>query len=659
MSGIRGEFNKPAYHSLFRKKVKINHPTVFQWEGPDRANCFINGEKISGETKEYMLQPGSTTLLFEVNTADRLPALIVKGEGLSGPEGWEVSLDGISWNLVETDPMFNKPSCFPDDKQELTVEITPREYFPLRNASMEDGKLVIGKKGYAVIDFWHLEVGTVKLNVLGTGRLSFRVGESMDEVLNENEKFFEQFPLPDIRLTGSIQEIVLPERALRYVLIASEESCEISSASFEAILWPVNFLMEFESSDPVLNNLWQAGIATLHTSTHAFYLDGIKRDYLPWSMDAIESAFAGDYLFGDEQLSRNGLSIALMPPNPKTTDLGIVDYPLHALVGFKHNYLRYGDIRTSLLYKDRIVQMLELYASIQDEHGFISSEPSTTGFIPGWATKQGPSGKGIASYGQIMLYYNYEIGAYFARLWKEPSLARRYEQKATALKKSIMAHFWDENQKAFINGYDQKGQKDMRISHHAQYWAILADLFPEKYYDHLFEEVLPHIPFYKEDISYEKGYEFMAYAKAGRAKDIFPFLDAVWGDWLEQGYTRFPENFSPQATRQEQLVFYWRPFGLSLCHGGNGVAPFVAVMHGILGFDQSDKKINEYYLHPELMHLDWVKGRIPVKEGFITYDLTREGGTIRIPEGCVVHIGRKQDKKPARTFRKEGTYLLN
>ena len=35
--------------------------------------------------------------------------------------------------------------------------------------------------------------------------------------------------------------------------------------------------------------------ATLHTSMHRFYLDGVKRDFLPWSMDALVST-GGDYL---------------------------------------------------------------------------------------------------------------------------------------------------------------------------------------------------------------------------------------------------------------------------------------------------------------------------------------------------------------------------
>ena len=51
------------------------------------------------------------------------------------------------------------------------------------------------------------------------------------------------------------------------------------------------------------------------------------------------STLAGDYLFGDQQVSKNGISIALMPLDPQKSDIGIPDYPLHDLFGMKQNYL--------------------------------------------------------------------------------------------------------------------------------------------------------------------------------------------------------------------------------------------------------------------------------------------------------------------------------
>ncbi|MBP3519022.1 MAG: glycoside hydrolase [Parabacteroides sp.] len=654
--GYPGKFYKDASYTIFRKQVRLKQETAIQWAGPESIACSVDGQRLDRSIRGYTLKAGTHTLVFEVSSADRLPCLIVKGEAVSDRQGWQVSLDGETWNEPETDAFYNKPSVLPDAEQEIVTRILPDQYMFIRNVSDRDGELVLGKNARVVIDFRHLEVGNIRLHVKGSGKLSFFVGESPEEVLNDNLKDFEQRPIPSFSLNGQTQEIVLPERALRYLRIESEQPCSIASACLEAKVWPVEFQMQFECNDPAINDLWNAGIATLHTSLHNFYLDGVKRDYLPWAMDAIASSFAGDYLFGDEQVSRNGLSVALMPPNPETADLGIVDYPLHALIGFKQNYMRYGNIQTSLLFKDRIVQMLALYESLQDENGFISDRYSTTGFIPGWATKMGPGRQGIPAYGQILLYQNYVIGAYFARLWNESKLAKKYEKKAEMLGKHILEHFWDEDRKAFINGYTKEGEKDTRISHHAQYWAILAGLYPQKYYDYLFDKVLPEIPYYKEDISYEKGYEFLAYAKAGKVKEMFSLLDWVWGDWLRQGNTRFPENFSPDASLKRQLVFYDRPFGLSLCHGANGAPPVVAVLHGIWGFSQSDKHLAEYHLKPELLNLEWAKGSIPLKEGAIKLCIHKTGTSyVEIPNGCIVTLSLGNHDKPL-VFKKAGRY---
>ena len=148
-----------------------------------------------------------------------------------------------------------------------------------------------------------MEVGSVILQASGSGRISFSVGESPEEALNENVGSLEQKAVKTYVLTDKIQEIRLPERALRYLKISCDHPSTVASIRCDAKVWPVEFRMQFESDNEALNNLWRAGIATLHTSMHNFYLDGVKRDYLPWSMDAIISALGGDYVFGDRQVA--------------------------------------------------------------------------------------------------------------------------------------------------------------------------------------------------------------------------------------------------------------------------------------------------------------------------------------------------------------------
>ena len=655
-----GKFFAKNNHVWFRKEVRLKKESSLCWEGPSDIVLYINGVKQSVSGKQVILPVGRSSLLFEVTTDDSLPCIILKGAGLENPDEWQVSMDKEHWTIPESAVMYNKPGVLPDAPQDMTARIKPSQILPMRNAEMQgkDG-ISIGKNGYVLIDFFHLEIGTLTFQAKGKGTITVRVGETPEEALERDDKKLEQYPLAPITLSEEDSTITLPERALRYVSLECDKGAEITSLRFDASLWPVEHQMQFETDDDYVNNLFKMSSATLHTSMHRFYLDGVKRDFLPWSMDALVSTLAGDYLFGDQQVSKNGISIALMPLDPQKSDIGIPDYPLHALFGLKQNYLRFGDLTTSLQYKDRIIQLLDFYASIVDENGFVHGNYGDRqfGYTPGWSTYNGPVRKGVAAYAQIMLYYNYVTGAYFADLWKESALADRYRKLARNLKKKIFEHFWDNDRKVFINGtMNDNVTVDKRISHHAQYWGILADIFPEEHYDNLFENVLPNLPNYYEVVSYEKGYEFLAYAKAGRIKELWDHIYGVFGDWMDQGHTRFPENFMMNASRARQLVFYNRPYGLSLCHGANGVPVVVGALNGLIGFSQSSMKTNEYTIKPELLHLKWIHSRIPVKEGYIVLKLNAEGeSTIDIPAGCTVRIIKKIGKKPL-VLREQGGY---
>ena len=658
--GYPGKFFAKNNHAWFRKEVRLKKESSLCWEGPSDIILYINGVKQSVSGKQVILPVGRSSLLFEVTTDDSLPCIILKGAGLENPDEWQVSMDKEHWTIPESAVMYNKPGVLPDAPQDMTARIKPSQILPMRNAEMQgkDG-ISIGKNGYVLIDFFHLEIGTLTFQAKGKGTITVRVGETPEEALERDDKKLEQYPLAPVTLSEEGGTITLPERALRYVSLECDKGAEITSLRFDASLWPVEHQMQFETDDDYVNNLFKMSSATLHTSMHRFYLDGVKRDFLPWSMDALVSTLAGDYLFGDQQVSKNGISIALMPLDPQKSDIGIPDYPLHALFGLKQNYLRFGDLATSLQYKDRIIQLLDFYASIVDENGFVHGNYGDRqfGYTPGWSTYNGPARKGVAAYAQIMLYYNYVTGAYFADLWKESALADRYRKLARNLKKKIFEHFWDDDRKVFINGtMNDNVTVDKRISHHAQYWGILADIFPEEHYDNLFENILPNLPNYYEVVSYEKGYEFLAYAKAGRIKELWDHIYGVFGDWMDQGHTRFPENFMMNASRARQLVFYNRPYGLSLCHGANGVPVVVGALNGLVGFSQSSVKPNEYTIKPELLHLKWIHSRIPVKEGYIVLKLNAEGeSTIDIPAGCIVRIIKKTGKKPL-VLRKQGGY---
>lgn len=605
--GYPGKFFVPQAEVTFRAPLSSSEAASLQYSSTGTVTRW---------------QEGAHTFLKVVTDGSHLPAIFLKGKDISC---WEASLDGQVWVRPETDGRFVVEGRYPDAEQEQVVILRPASVKTLEN-------------GDILADFVEIEVGDVWFQAAGNGSVQCYVGESLDEVMAGNDALLEQYPLPEVPVNRR-RTVKLPERALRYLRIAAEGEIQVSDIRFHTKMWPVERKMHFECSDPAINALFETGVKTLHTSLHNFYLDGVKRDYLPWAMDAVVSAIGGDYVFGDRQVSRNGISVALMPPHPQQSDWGIPDYPLHALIGLKHDYLRYGDLSTADMFKDRILAQAALYEQALDSKGFLVASRPTSGFTPGWARKNGPESMGTASYAQMMVYENFRITAFFCEKWGDQALAAHYREAAGKVKDAIVKHFWDPAQLAFVNGYNADGSLDTRISPHAQYWAVITDLYPEKHYEALFSRILPCIPYYYEDISYDKGYEVLAYTKAGYVRECFTFLDRVFGDWLRQGHTRFPENFSPRGTPQEQIVFYRRPYGLSLCHGANGTPPVMAVLGGIFGFSQSLDKPHEYTLSPHLLDLEWARITFPVAEGLISVEARRgEEPKVSAPAGVRVYV---------------------
>ena len=383
--GYPGKFYAPVYKTYFKTEVDLETSATLTWQATGDVNITVNGQSVIISDNSIDLEKGRSLIRFEVNANNDLPALKVKLNNKVLVKNWKASLDGIKWNFSETSPVFGSNENSPLDDPEVIAHIKPTDILPIRNTSVDNGEIHINKNGYVLIDFFHLEVGQVSFKVKGRGNLTAYVGETPEETLNEDSIHFEQFAIAPYKVSEKESTIVLPERAVRFVKLFCDEGCVVSDINFEAKMWPVDFQMSFSCSDERINKIWNASVASLHTSTHGFYLDGIKRDYLPWSMDAVVSTFAGDYLFSDKQVSLNSLSVALLPWQPTSADLGIPDYPLHALVGFKHFYQRYGDFNVILSYRDRIEQLLAFYQTIMDDRGFISANVGVSwGFVPGW-----------------------------------------------------------------------------------------------------------------------------------------------------------------------------------------------------------------------------------------------------------------------------------
>jgi hypothetical protein len=259
----------------------------------------------------------------------------------------------------------------------------------------------------------------------------------------------------------------------------------------------------------------------------------------------------------------------------------------------------------------------------------------------------------------MLLMRAFEIGAAFANRWGDPPKVALYSGIAGSLRQNIRQYFWSGEKSAYINGFDQHGASDSRLTSFAQIYAILFDLVAPQEWEAMFKDVLDDPSRYSRNWSISQQWEFLAYAKAGRFDALVKRLKLIWGGILNQGYTRFWEDIRLQDNAHEQLAMYRKPFGNSLCHGWAGAVPILALVRGILGIWSRDAGYTQCEVRPQLGDLEWVRGAVPAPVGSIELELERKkGGQIILPAKVSVMLTGYTDEAGKSILKGPGTFSL-
>jgi hypothetical protein len=599
--------------------------------------------------------------LVAIDFAEGLPCLLLEGGPLSSGPQWESSLDRDLWVPVESEPAQSDPDLLPDAGRELTVEIPPHRVVDASKVDASGSVYQFEPGGDLILDFRHDELGQLAFKIKGRGKISIVVGESLAESENLDKEYFDQYALPVIDLTPEPKSILLPERCVRFARFMSTGRCQMSEIQFRARVAAIEYQGHFDSSDAMLNDIWAAGAATLHACLHDFYLDGIRRDALSWH-DGLIAAEAGDLVFFNATAARQTILSQSLPPKPAVRDLGIADAPLYALTAFENDYLVRGDLDFSHRYRERIHDTLRLFMSMQDEKGFVSGRDAQPyGFFPDWSANAvtGPDSHGTPAYAQMLLMRAFEIGAAFARRWREADTETTYAAIAGKLRTNIRKHFWSDADAAYINGFDGDGKPDRRLTSFAQVNAILFDLASPREWGPLFDRVLDNPSQRSANWSISQPWEFLAYAKAGQIESLLKRLRWIWGGILKQGYTRFWEDIRPADNSTQQLALYGRPFANSLCHGWAGAAPILALMRGLLGIWPTQGGYAQCDIRPQLVRLERLGGMVPTPHGRISLELEHaKAGNLVLPAGITANLIGYTDESGKTVLSGPGAFRI-
>jgi hypothetical protein len=635
--GYPANFRQPLTQTWFRTPGTVSRDTTLRWAGPiGRIRVSIGGRGGDITRRSRTVRAGQSGLEVQIDFAEGLPCLLLDGAELSTGPRWEASLDGVRWTPVEVGD-HGDASRPPDAERELTVSVPVQRTLEPGGPPQETYAIAPGRD--LLLDFGETELGVLRLDASGAGELTIQVGESVPEVRDPDPAFFEQRALTPVPVTGVATSIALPERVVRFARLSASGPTEVARVRFDASVWPSAERGRFESSDRDLNAIWRAAVATLRSNMHDFYLDGIRRDGLVWH-DGPLTLEAYERVFFEADLSRQTLIAETMPANPSVSDLGIIDAPMYTVIGFERELMARGDPAFSRLFKDRIDDIMGLYASLQDERGFVDArrvEPY--GYFPDWSATEatGPDSHGVPAYGQMLLCAAFAAAARLAEAWQDAGAAARWREAAARLKSSIRATFKQPGSGLYANGLDRNGRLDTRLTPFAQAFAIAFDIDEASDEARLFA-FLDDAKSRPAHYSLSQVVELGAYARAGRAHSAIERLRSIWLPMIRGGHARFFEDIRPTEDPVAQLAMYGRRYGNSLCHAWAGAAPVMALSRGVLGVEAVEPGYRVCRVLPQRCGIEWVKGAVPTPRGDIEVEWRGERGFVTLPEAVSARL---------------------
>ncbi|MBF0244788.1 MAG: hypothetical protein HQL31_05900 [Planctomycetes bacterium] len=580
-------------------------------------NCVIlHEEASSGPVRKTVpygppLQVGDNTIQIRTHAMGEPPTILILDGPLISDSSWEVSCDGQQWA---------PPTCFPFEG--LTT-FPHREEMP---ALFMDPKNI----DEDLYDFGVEVLGRPLIHTKGSGEVELWSGESREEALNSVPMHREQ-ALGAFTVKPGLNE--LPhELALRYLRVVAPSAAKLDAVSLRISAYPTSYRGAFAASDEVLTDIWMHAAYTLRLCMRELFIDGIKRDRLPWVGDLFLGGLCNYHSFHEPHIVRYSL-ISLYGEEPETVDLsGIADYSLYWVIALRDYVLYSGDVDFLRLVKTRLDRLLKAVEGKKDAFGLLPTASMTWVFID-WTDL---IRDGYCSSLQMLYAMALDAAAELAHLTGSPEEAAHHGSHAQKTRATCRDLFWDPDRKAYADNWSH-GQRGTQCRRHGSIFAILSGVATPEQIPQILSSTLLNPSAPAVGTPYMAAFEARALAQCGKIKEMLDYVRTTWGGMLKAGASTFWESWDSTASGAKHYEFYGRPFGKSLCHAWSS-GPVFLLSGETFGLRPLEPGWKRFALTPPAFDLAWMCASIPTAHGSI--EVTAEDGTttVQVPAGTVLDV---------------------
>ena len=603
-------------------------------------NLMLDGKLQYGQPSVFTVPAGEHKLNMKVWNQATPPALFVEGKTIHTDSSWLATYEDKIWideNGIAhgsgiyvpaaSHPMFQTASQRPSG---FTLATTPLK--PVVKEDTGNGILY---------DFGKETMGYVVLNSVEDGdNIEVYYGESREEALDHEH--CETLDFISIQASGT--HIIKDSKAFRFVhVVCGRKKLDDVMALYEYLPQNDETSGSFESSDKLLNDIWNVSAYTLDLTTREFFMDGIKRDRWTWSGDAIQSYLMNYYLHFDCETVKRTIR-QLRGKDPVTAHVNtIMDYTFYWFMSVLDYYKYTADIAFVREMYPRMRTLMDYVLGRLDTEGFAEGRPDDWIFID-WVDF--PMHKrGVVCFEQILFAKSLQTMSVAATLLRDNPLenppqgsfstdlyaedAERYTCLFNTLREKTDSTFWNNDAHAYMHSIED-GEINGQITKFPNMFALLYNDMPQSRRDDIIRHVMLNPDVEAITTPYMRFYELEALCGAGFYNEVIDSIKDYWGGMLEEGATSFWEKYVPSEHGVEHLQMYGRPYGKSLCHAW-GASPLYLLGKYFLGVRPIKPGYETWECTPHLGTLDWIRGAVPTPYGPIHVYMDKDIVRIKSP----------------------------
>jgi hypothetical protein len=402
--------------------------------------------------------------------------------------------------------------------------------------------------------------------------------------------------------------------------------------------YPVEWLGNFESNDPLLNQIWKTGAETARLCMQDTYMDSPWRERAQWWDNVAVASRVAYYAFGDVWLlaqaikhiavsqEPSGAALALYPSSNKAI---FPDFGALWVMSVWDHYAESGDLRFLTDMYPAVVRWLRWIEKFRNEEGLLSDVEGDV-FID-WGS--------IDRRGEVAALNIFYIGALraaskMADVVRRGAEAEEWAGVATRVKNVIARDFWSPERGLYA---DARVEGKLQ-GHYSKQTNALAALFniPDHYQKaSIFRQILDDRGLPAITTPYFTTYVVEALCASGNVVEALELIRRKWGSMLSSGATTFWEFFTPEGT---------------LCQG-SASAPTYILQSNILGVVPEGRRVR---IEPNPGDLAWARGVVPTPAGPVRVDwkVGKHGFamTLKVPQGLTAVIAAPRNSSFTRVL---------